>query len=195
MRRWGCPGNHGNGTDSASEPDGVEPVAFMMDGFVSIDEGDQKFTTGPFKGRTYRQVHEDRGADAKKWVEGVLTAKPEKLPQYQVPFRSWVEERLERPPSIPQCTACVMQKVQGTNATHVRYKCTVSGFRTSVLREQDRARMDPETCPHERLTRLGSTKKFVNYWCPDCKTTVDRVTRVQAEQADALAKKLFEELK
>ena len=115
----------------------------------------------------------------------------EKLPQYQQPFRAWLEEVKGNDPTAPQCVVSTFKKVAGSNATHDRLECTVCAHRISVRKEKKKPSFDPESCPHARLTRLGSSKKYVNYWCTDCQTTVERVTREQAEHADRLATQMF----
>ena len=130
-----------------------------------------------------------------KWKEGILKADNTKLPQYQQPFQVWLKENVDIP-SGPQCAAgcCQWKPKQGSNATHKRFMCTVCGHIKSIPRDEilDLSNLnDPETCPHGRLTRLGSSKNFVNYFCMDCRTSIERVTREQAKYADEVAKQLL----
>ena len=120
-----------------------------------------------------------------------MKADNEKLPQYQQPFQIYLKENLDVP-SIPQCASgsCQWKPKQGSNATHRKEICTKCGHTRSVPRVFSSS-YDPETCPHGRLTRLGSSKKFVNYFCMDCRTSIERVTREQATYADQVAKQIL----
>lgn len=70
----------------------MHPTASMMDGFQmvnSIDGGNAKFTHGPYKGRTYRDVIDDPDVGVKALLNSVLkNAQPMKLPKYQQAFRA-----------------------------------------------------------------------------------------------------------
>ena len=61
------------------------------------------------------------------------------------------------------------------------------GFKKSVPRD-DRTYLDPESCPHENVNHMKSSKDFINYYCMDCGTSIDRKPRGDAERAKQVAR-------
>ena len=84
-----------------------------------------------------------------------------------------------------------LQKNTGTTATHERLVCDKCGSKKSVPRVKSPPKYDSATCPHAMLTWQGSTKTTVSYYYLECRTTVNEVTRAQAEAADRLATQIL----
>lgn len=138
----------------------------------SEGEGQTWLTRGPFAGKSYAQVLADESEDGKSFKDMVRKGKA-RMPDYQKPFRS---NLLASSSTQESPDGCNFQAAAGSTRTTIRYKCTRCGNAYSEPRPRERALLDPATCPHENITRLGSSKKYVNYFCMDCETSVHKVS-------------------
>ena len=91
---------------------------------------------------------------------------------------------------FPLCDTCDFKVVQGSNASVNRLQCRVCGYKMSEPKVRPRPR-NPDTCPHKNLSKRGATKNLVNWYCEDCQTTVDKVTRPQFNQTVALQQRMI----
>ena len=134
----------------------------------------------------------------KRLVKHTAIHPKQKLPIYQRPFRDWLDE-------VGGDVHCLFSKYEeegricsfkigpGTNASHFRMVCTNTGcgYKKSVPKPPPQRIREPDTCPHENLTRNFSSQKFVCYFCKDCHTVVEKVSRGQDNATKRLANQTF----
>ena len=159
--------------------------------------GESRFTHGPYKNETFLAVASSQDPQHVNWVASLRSKAPSSRAAYQIAFLEWLDSQgsssqsSSMKPMFPQCApgGCRMRATKGTNAYVAQLVCEICNFRKTE-RADDTKYLDSKQCPHERLTKMKSSSKFVRFHCLDCNTTVESMTREEYTKSAAAAKEV-----
>ena len=91
------------------------------------------------------------------------------------------------PPLEPCVGGCRPEDLtkQGSNAFYDRTSCYVCGLVTSKRKTRG---LDPATCPHDNVTRAGSSSTTIRLHCTDCGATLDEMPKQEYERRQRVSK-------